>query len=345
MDRLLAQLSQSVETARTLEDLVRPLLEMLEAVTGLDSTYLTSIDLAAQRQSVVFSRNSGSLQIPEGIDVPWDDTLCRRALEEGRVQCDDVPARWGDSDAARALGLQTYVSVPVRMGDGALFGTLCAASAGRHVIDADAENVLRLFSRLIGYHIERERLIEQLRRANEELSESALSDPLTGLPNRRSLAQELNRMLARGQRDDRALVVAFIDLDAFKPINDRHGHAAGDHLLRTIAARLLQCVRKTDTVARLGGDEFVVVVDGFLSFAQLHALARKIVDVVGEPVEWRDASLSCSVSIGVAAYPPAASWEALIDAADRAMYQAKAKGSGAIVIAPLGDESSNSAAA
>ncbi|HZX80139.1 MAG TPA: diguanylate cyclase, partial [Lysobacter sp.] len=258
MDRLLAQLSHSVQSARTLEQLVRPLLEMLESVTGLDSTYLTSIDPDGATQSVLYARNAGALQIPEGITVPWDNTLCRRALEEGRTQVDDVPQRWGDSDAARALGLQSYASVPVRTGDGALFGTLCAASAERHVIDADAEHAMRLFSHLIGYHIERERLIDRLRRANEELAHSALSDALTGLPNRRSLLLELGRMLARVQRDDRALVVAFVDLDAFKSINDSRGHEAGDRLLVAIARALEGALRGGDLVARIGGDEFVV---------------------------------------------------------------------------------------
>jgi len=184
------------------------------------------------------------------------------------------------------------------------------------------------------------------RRALEaKLERMAQFDQLTELPNRYLLHDRLAQLCHRSSRDGTRLAVLYLDLDGFKPINDGHGHAAGDYLLRTIAARLLQSVRKSDTVARLGGDEFVIVVDGFLSFAQLHALARKIVAVVGEPVEWRGASLSCSVSIGVAAYPPAASWEALIDAADRAMYQAKAKGRGAIVVAPLRHEPANTAAA
>src|SRR6476661_6626205 len=122
---MLAQLAQSLDAARTLEDLARPLLEMLQAVTGLESTYLTSIDERAGRQDILFSRNAGELDIPEGLSVPWADTLCRRALAEGRMQVDDVPERWGDSDAARALGLRTYVSVPVHTREGGLFGTLC----------------------------------------------------------------------------------------------------------------------------------------------------------------------------------------------------------------------------
>ena len=328
MDRLLAQLSQSIDAARSLEELVRPLLEMLEAVTGLDSTYLTSIDLAEQQQSVLFSRNSGALCIPEGITVPWDDTLCRRALEEGRTQCDDVPARWGDSEAARALGLQTYVSVPVRAGDGALFGTLCAASAGRHVVDADAENVLRLFSRLIAHHLERERLIEQLRRANQELAESALCDPLTGLPNRRSLAQELNRMLARVQRDDRALVVAFIDLDAFKAINDRHGHEAGDRFLIAMARELEAALRGGDLVARIGGDEFVVAgtVPRETADAAADVLRQRLEDATrgrfhvgdGTSIDYAGASVGV-----VLARTGEIDAEAILARADRAMYSAK----------------------
>ena len=131
MSELLDHLSESVTSARSVEELTRPLLEMLEAVTGLESTYLTSIDEIRGVQHVLYARNSSAMQIPEGLTVPWNDTLCKRALEEGRAFTDDVPACWGDSQAARDLGIRTYVSKPVRMGNGALYGTLCAASTQR----------------------------------------------------------------------------------------------------------------------------------------------------------------------------------------------------------------------
>src|SRR4051794_10571094 len=114
MDPLLLQLSDSVSSARTLEDLTRPMLEMLEAVSGLESTYLTMIDLDKGLQHVLYARNSRQMQIPEGLSVPWDDTLCKRALDEGRSYTGNVAECWGDSDAARDLGIQTYVSMPVR---------------------------------------------------------------------------------------------------------------------------------------------------------------------------------------------------------------------------------------
>lgn len=259
MDSFFAQLSESVKKARTLEDLTRPLLEMLEAVTGLESTYLTTIDLAEGLQHVVYARNSHDLQIPEGISVPWGDTLCKRALDEGRPYTDDVASIWADSEAARGLGIQTYVSTPVRTEDGALYGTLCAASSKRQSMTGEAEHVLRLFAGLIEQHVARERLVEQLEAANAELQAQALTDALTGLMNRRALLQELVRLMALAQRTGSWLLSGAIDLDGFKQINDTQGHDAGDQFLCAVSARLQAAVRGGDVLARMGGDEFVVI--------------------------------------------------------------------------------------
>ena len=220
MDSFFAQLSDSVTRARTLEELTRPLLEMLEAVTGLESTYLTTVDLAEGLQHVVYARNTRDLQIPEGLTVPWGDTLCKRALDEHRPYTDDVANIWADSEAARELGIQTYVSTPVRTDDGALYGTLCAASSQRHPLSDAAEHALKLFARLIEQHVERERLIEKLQGANAELKTQALTDPLTGLMNRRALMQELARLTSLAQRTGRWLLAGTVDLDGFKQIND-----------------------------------------------------------------------------------------------------------------------------
>lgn len=242
-----------------LEALVRPILELVQEVTGMESTYLTSIDAGAGRESVLLARNVGDLTIPEGLQVPGQDTLCRRPLEQGHGVETDVPACWGDSDAARALGIRTYVSSPVRGGDGRVQGALCAASTGQREVDGTARRVLEMASRLVTLHVEREALVGALRRANAGLSRCALTDPVTELPNRRALELELGRMLARAQRDGMAVFAAFIDLDDVKRVNDRHGHEAGDRLLRAIGARLADGLRGGDLVARFGREEFVVV--------------------------------------------------------------------------------------
>ena len=259
MDSFFAELSDSVTTARTLEDLTRPLLELLEAVTGLESTYLTTVDLAEGLQHVVYARNSRELQIPEGLSVPWGDTLCKRALDEHRPYTDDVQGIWGDSGAARELGIQTYVSTPVRSDDGALYGTLCAASSQRRPLTPQAEHVLRLFAGLIEQQVVRERLVEQLQQANAELKTQALTDALTGLMNRRALMLELARLASLAQRTGSWLLAGAIDLDGFKQVNDAHGHDAGDEFLQGMARKLHGALRGGDVLARMGGDEFVVI--------------------------------------------------------------------------------------
>lgn len=256
---LFARMSDTVGQARTVEQLTRPLLELLEIVTGLESTYLTRIDEGAGVQTVIFARNSHSVLIPEGLSVPWADTLCKRALEEGRPYTDDVAACWGDSDAARALGLKTYASAPLYVGEDALYGTLCAASRSSKPLTAEGQQALSLFSRLIAQQIEREQLLENLQKANAALEAESSTDALTGLPNRRFVLAELGQVFARAKRTGQHVLVAFIDLDGFKRINDDHGHEAGDAFLVEVGRRLSTGLRAGDTLGRLGGDEFIIV--------------------------------------------------------------------------------------
>ena len=252
MDTILQALSVQVTEARDLESLTRPLLEMLETVTGLESTYLTQIDLEQSAQHILYARNSAALQIPEGVSVDWSDTLCRRALDEGRLYAADVADRWGDSAAARAMGIRTYMSSPVRTSSGSLYGTLCGASAEHKPLVTGSEHLIAFFARLIAEHVEREQLLQQLQQANNELSRQALSDPLTGLPNRRALMLELHRLFSLLKRTGHPLLISFIDLDGFKAINDTHGHDAGDLLLQTMAQQLAGALRSGDLLARVG---------------------------------------------------------------------------------------------
>lgn len=259
MPSIVQRLSRTATTSQTLPALTRPLLEIMVDVTELDSAYLTTIDEERGVQNVLYSLNTGEMQIPEGLEVPWNDTLCKRALDEGRTYTGNVGECWGDSEAARALGIQTYVSTPVRFASGRLYGTLCAASNQSVKLADEAEDVLRLFARIIAGFAEREQLVSSLQRANAELASLAMLDALTGLPNRRCVTEELNRLISHCRRTREWVLVGFVDLDHFKQINDQFGHEAGDCLMRTMAEQLSAALRGSDMLARFGGDEFVMV--------------------------------------------------------------------------------------
>lgn len=410
----------------TLEDLVRPLLDIVARLTGMESTYLTRIDLQAGEQEILIALNRGELDLPEGLRVPWDDTLCKRALEEENFATCDVATTWPESDAAAALGLTSYVSTPVRFSDGRLYGTLCGASRRSTSPTPEAIEMLGLLSAMIGRHAEaaaraefaeqgltrmalvaevgqlcldandlkttvtrtaellnklpgwacvmaftresdryrpvsesdillapltesiiesfgdrlwrrhdshnipwlkpsevpetlRHQLVKagltddrgvalltaatpfsinagiilvpsstqmlgvrdqqmmiscsnmlsmlsdrldhqgRLEASNEALADQAHRDALTGLPNRRAVMDHLGGLLEGADKGKQQVMLAFIDLDGFKKINDQNGHDAGDRFLNSFARRLQSGLRSDDWVARLGGDEFVVV--------------------------------------------------------------------------------------
>jgi diguanylate cyclase (GGDEF)-like protein/PAS domain S-box-containing protein len=168
---------------------------------------------------------------------------------------------------------------------------------------------------------ERRRVEEELRALTATLAERAVRDPLTGLANRTLLEERLRAVLARDARSGQSTAVLFLDLDGFKAVNDKHGHATGDVVLKTLAQRLAAAVRPSDTVARIGGDEFVVLVEGATKEG-VARLVKRLSIMVGEPMTTLD--LEVGVSIGVAmAHRGDAEPQALLGAADRAMYAAK----------------------
>ncbi|GAA3813922.1 GGDEF domain-containing protein [Nocardioides panacisoli] len=309
----LESLATAVEGAEDVEHLTRPLLEALADLTGLASTYLTVVHEASGVQEIRYARNSRSgFEMPEGLFVPWADTLCKRALEEDRPCTTDVPSMWGDSDAARTLGIQVYVSVPVEMPDGRLWGTLCAADS---VVAGDAEAhlpTMRLFARLIGAQAVRE---EALRRARDE----ADTDALTGCASRRVVDPWLSREVAALSSTE-AVVVAYADLDSFKPINDGLGHAAGDAVLAEVGRRLRATARQHDLVARMGGDEFLVAAR--LPRSATEDLGHRVRDALTFSMDWQGSSVDVRASVGTACsadYDTAS----LVAMADVAMYDAK----------------------
>jgi diguanylate cyclase (GGDEF)-like protein len=173
---------------------------------------------------------------------------------------------------------------------------------------------------IIGQALARARLHDHLRHL-------ALHDPLTGLASRRLLADRYLQLSARARRSQRPIGLLFVDLDGFKGINDRYGHAAGDQILAAVAHRILSCLRATDTVARVGGDEFVVLCED-TDRRGAQTVARRIRTALAEPLSLTGGEVGgLSASIGIRVHRPRAEvaddLATLLEAADADMYRVK----------------------
>ena len=170
-------------------------------------------------------------------------------------------------------------------------------------------------------------------------------DPLTGLHNRRHLAEQLERELGRAERDGYPVSLVMFDVDHFKEVNDTYGHGAGDEMLRAIAAELLEGTRRCDITCRYGGDEFVVVLPNARAQSARTRAERwrlrmhDVMKVIG------DGRVDTTISLGVATFPEnGATMDALVAAADRAVYASKSAGRDRVSVAPVPPESSDSSA-
>lgn len=174
--------------------------------------------------------------------------------------------------------------------------------------------------------------ITQRRQNEDEIHRLAFFDPLTNLPNRRLLLDQLRHAMSSANRSGQRGAVMLLDLDHFKQINDSLGHTAGDALLLQVAQRLQACVRDGDILARLGGDEFVLVLEALAgadsdAAYRAEAIASKLLNVLGEPYNLQGKAYTCTPSIGLVLFPKNhETMDELLKQADAAMYQAKAAG-------------------
>jgi diguanylate cyclase (GGDEF)-like protein len=177
-----------------------------------------------------------------------------------------------------------------------------------------------LLRRAVRHAIERKRI-------ERELSQLAKFDPLTGLPNRLLFRDRLAQAVQRTDRRNHLVALIFIDLDGFKAVNDRYGHAMGDRLLVAVAERLRRVVRCTDTVARLGGDEFTIILEGLRHPDDAARVAEQALLSLRQAFEIGGVAIELGASLGVAiASHPSEVPDALTHRADAAMYRAKACG-------------------
>lgn len=170
--------------------------------------------------------------------------------------------------------------------------------------------------------------------SEEIIRRQAFYDKLTNLPNRALLIERLRHEMAHARRDQSLLALLFVDLNKFKPVNDRYGHRVGDWLLQAVARRIEQCIRESDTAARIGGDEFVILLPRIALPSKAAGIAETLCHVLAQPFLTPETLvLEISASIGIALYPDHANNALdLLEAGDEAMYRAKQLGGNRVVI-------------
>ena len=169
--------------------------------------------------------------------------------------------------------------------------------------------------------------ITERKRLEERIHNMAHFDAVTDLPNRNLLSDRLEEATKRAQRSGSQLALMYIDLNKFKPINDEIGHDAGDFALKTVADRMLESVRSSDTVARVGGDEFVILLENVASDSVVCQIADKVIENISRPITFANGPRSIGAAVGIALFPDDGdSSHVLMQCADKAMYVAKSTG-------------------
>jgi diguanylate cyclase (GGDEF)-like protein len=186
-----------------------------------------------------------------------------------------------------------------------------------------ARNVIR---KLEAMNSQLDEKLTQLEQNEAKAWTLAYYDELTGLPNRRLLRDRLGQAIAQSARQKTEVALLFVDLDGFKSINDRLGHAAGDRLLQLVAERLTTAIRAADTACRYGGDEFVVLLPGLDHPTLCAAVASKVLARIREPYVVDGCEIRVTASVGAASYPmDGDGHEELLAKADEALYSAKSR--------------------
>jgi diguanylate cyclase (GGDEF)-like protein len=256
--------------------------------------------------------------------VRADTTLVRQAGEWalGRTCVAHHGERWTARPRAMAV-------LPLR-GTAGTIGVLAVWTSRRGALDPQGLDALQGLSPYAALHLEHARAFGYLR-------EHAERDPLTLLRNRRAFERLLAAETDRFERYRRPLAMLVLDLDHFKAINDRHGHEAGDEVLRSVARTLAACIRDVDTAARLGGEEFVVLLPETTLAAAVEVADRIRTAVAAAPVAWRTGLIPVTLSAGAAACPETVPLpEELMGVADRALYRAKHDGRNRVAAAEPG---------
>jgi diguanylate cyclase (GGDEF)-like protein len=323
-----AELSKEISSINCYESLLRSILDHSAKLLMAEQGSLMLLD--QESDALLLKARMGSAGAgAETVRILKGEGIAGRVAQEGQaIVVEDVESdpriRQKNRDHYKT---PSFLSVPLKVGARTIGVLNLADKATGGAFDRDDLNLLQSFAIHAAVVLERNTLASQ----TEHLKKLSISDPLTGLLNRRYFQERLEEEVARSQRHDRAMSLLMIDVDGFKRFNDTCGHLAGDSVLRFVGETLLRLVRHMDIVARFGGDEFVVILPETDT-----ALAAQIAERIRQEIAslWpylaEERAISCegtAVSIGITSYRHRSdSAELLLDRADQALYRAKARG-------------------
>ncbi|THD44595.1 MAG: EAL domain-containing protein [Bradyrhizobium sp.] len=318
--KILEMIAMSAPLGDVLEHLVLLMESQFKGIAGsillVDETGSRLRHGAAPSLPDTYAKAIDGLRIGPKVGPCGTAAYRREAVVVADIMTDPL---WGDyKSLAAEHGLRSCWATPILSHQGAVLGTFAMYSKEvREPSDAELR-LVDVATRIAGIAIER-------KLAEDRIHFMANHDALTGLPNRTLLEDRLSQAMLHARRDDRWVTALFTDIDNFKFVNDSLGHNAGDELLKTIAKRMSDCIRATDTVVRLGGDEFVIVLSDQPKNADtISQTVRKLQATISAPIRLEDHDVTITVSIGIASYPDDGDdVDTLLGNADAAMYRAK----------------------
>ena len=300
----------------TFADATALVLRTLQAELGASAIWVGHLDAERSVLRVVDAAGEASFGLEPGVEAPIESSFCQvLASGVGGAVSNDVPRdpAYGGLPAALLLAVGSFAGAPLRMSDGSAVGTLCAFHHAPGAYSARELRLMRTFAALLARQLEHDLERADMERVVEHLRLQASTDSLTGLANRRSFRARLDETHSSGE----AATLALLDVDGLKAINDRHGHLAGDAVLRAVAEALSSAGEPGDLVARLGGDEFAALLrteDISAWWAEVRQGMRRRGDALGYDV---------AASMGHVALRHFASAEAALSRADIRLYDAK----------------------
>ncbi len=319
VDRLTALWKLSVQRGLDDAERIRAMLAMAAEVLDMDLVVLGEF---GDNYTAHYVSDPLGL-FPEGTVRMVETVLCHGvylAREPAHIADLRGHPLYADHAVVTRLGLQTYSGLPVAVGDDR--GWVLAFFSRHRASSPDAVDTayMELIADWLGNALHQSAQKALLQRI-------ALTDPLTGLPNRRAAEERLQKERARTPRDGHGFALALVDLDHFKLVNDRYGHAVGDEVLKAVARRFESGLREGDWVARWGGEEFLFVLHGSTAEDAIGIMERLAGEVRSTPIQTSVGAISLSFSAGVAAFGTQDSETLpMLEQVDHALYRAKADG-------------------